>query len=508
MACTVHCATVKLALIMGNNRGLLSEQPLTYAEHDAEQVFSILTSLGGIEKDRSYLILNQNRDQIETAFHEIIGRVKEIKRTETKVVLFMYYSGHGSPGYFHVNGKKLSLSQIREWFSSTDVDFKVFIADACFSGSLLETKGGTIAPPVTITTDDTLNTSGAVILTSSSGAENAHELKRLQGSLFTFHLLCGLRGAADYDKNHLVSLLEVINYTGTQTKAAIAGSAIQQHPVFNIDMAGTSDLVLSQLEKAGVLLTLTSCDGLYSVIDEQTMNIKMEISLHPKDTITLALDQGRYQVRQICDDRILSAAVDLTWQKSKTVRSADFKPFPVDAFVRKGSIKYQAHSITGGALVLKGLPESIWIIPEIAYVLSLFKTDIRIGAGFTRSVSLGNNLCINRKIAEASAELRYHLINRARYRITLLSRFQYLFMHQDMDRENEDQILSAGYQPLPVYNAHVPGLFPGCGMSALLPAGLILSINIYGGVFGGRDLHDSYVFYPRGMGGAWIGKSF
>jgi hypothetical protein len=498
----------KLALIIGNNHGLVNEEALGFAERDAIQVQEVLTTLGSVEKDRCYLLLNQSKDKVTLAFSEIIGRAKEVKKTNAQIMLFIYFSGHGSPGYFHLNGKKLPLTQIREWFASADVDFKIFIADACYSGSLLDAKGGRIGAPLSIKVDDTISTSGAVILTSSSGDEQANESKKLKSSLFTFHLLSGLRGAADYDKNKNVTLWEMLSYAGTQTKAITSGALTRQHPEFDINMAGTDEIVISQLQRSNAHLTLMQCSGTYDIIDETTADICAEVHAQPHDTITLALDAGRYQIRQVLDDRVLNAPIDLTWDKSRIVTHRDLKPFPIDAFVQKGNVKYNSQAVSLSLLFLKGVPAGTWAIPEVAYTISLFKSDVSFQAGFTRNHLAGNNLGIDQSVTAFGADYRYHIVNRARYRLSLVSRIQLMYLYQKPLRNEEARIQSAGYSALPAYRACTAGPFCGGSIEVQLPVGLLFSVKYMGGAIIGRNANNLITVFPRAMSEIAIGKAF
>src|SRR5690606_35291000 len=86
------------------------------------------------------------------------------------------------------------------------------IVDACRGGGWTGAKGLAATTSFAVPESLLIESEGSVLMASSSGLENANEAQALGGSIFTHHLLAGLRGAGDLDANGEVSASEVFTY--------------------------------------------------------------------------------------------------------------------------------------------------------------------------------------------------------------------------------------------------------------------------------------------------------
>src|SRR4051812_607604 len=126
--CLPACGLDRLALVVGDNQGLSDEKPLSYATRDAEQVFSTLSQLGGLDKGSGTLLLDADVDKVRLALQSIRARVKALKAQGRKCQILLYYSGHGSDEALHMQGASLPLSEVREYFAGLEADFKLLVA--------------------------------------------------------------------------------------------------------------------------------------------------------------------------------------------------------------------------------------------------------------------------------------------------------------------------------------------------------------------------------------------
>ena len=121
------------------------------------------------------------------------------------------------------------------------------------SGAITRLKGGRLSPA--FLSDESVQVQGYAFLTSSSEDEAAQEAEHLKGSFFTHALLTGLRGAADVSGDGRVTLGEAYQFafaeTLTQTAATEAGA---QHTAYDIKMAGTGDVVLTDVRQTSASL--------------------------------------------------------------------------------------------------------------------------------------------------------------------------------------------------------------------------------------------------------------
>jgi uncharacterized caspase-like protein len=74
-----------------------------------------------------------------------------------------------------------------------------------------------------------------VIITASDANEVSVEKDELKHGVFTFYLLEGLRGKADYDGDGMITIDEIYRYVSTKVPQA---SGQDQHPVKKGEMIG------------------------------------------------------------------------------------------------------------------------------------------------------------------------------------------------------------------------------------------------------------------------------
>ena len=172
--------------------------------------------------------------------------------------------------------------------------------------------------------------------------------------------------------------------------------------------------------------------------------------------------------------------------------------------------KYAGNSqaVSLALLYLKGVPGGTWAIPEVTYTISLFKSDVSFQGGFTRNRVTGNNLRIYQSVTAFNADYRYHIVNRARYRLSLVTRIQLMYLCQTPLRNEEARIQSVGYSALPAYRACTAGPFCGGSIEVQLPVGLLFSAKYMGGAIIGRNANNLITVFPRVASEILIGKAF
>ncbi|MDB5103298.1 MAG: peptidase caspase catalytic subunit p20 [Fibrobacteres bacterium] len=331
-------AMVRMAVVIGNNIGLEDDKPLQFATRDAEQVNAAMEQLGGIDKGRGYLLLDPDVAKVMSTFEDARRTIVSLRNDGQKVQLLIYYSGHGSEEALHLNGEKLALSRIREFFREMEADLKILIADACFSGSLIQAKGAKLIDPVPVKYQDELKVNGSAILTSSSAGEFSQESKELQGSLFTHYFLTAIRGAGDADRDGMVSLWEAYNYTQAGLRRKLASvKNVSQNPEFDMDLRGSQNVVLTRVNMGQAFLAIRNVpEGRYRILESVSALQIAEISITDPEGTVLALPKGSYMVYRGSGQRGMAGYADL--RKSRTVElgASDFAPVPLGALSAKG----------------------------------------------------------------------------------------------------------------------------------------------------------------------------
>ena len=198
---------------------------LQYADRDAI-AFAEFVKGQGVPDQNISLFLNEDatRMNIVDELYRLSRRLKPQDR------FYFYFGGHGDleakigyenamlllhgsfkTGYFQ--GKEfLQLSELKTWLtalSKTQTQV-IFIADACHSGGLIGGSEGQTK------TQRALQESWANVTKILSSQANEFSLEGQQWGggrgLFSFHLVNGLTGRADVNKNKLVSVKELDEY--------------------------------------------------------------------------------------------------------------------------------------------------------------------------------------------------------------------------------------------------------------------------------------------------------
>jgi hypothetical protein len=350
LLCSLPClALVRVAIVIGNNSGLPDEKPLGYATRDAEQVYSALVQLGGADKGQGWLLLDADAGKVKAALKDAGRRVHALKAQGQQVQMLIYFSGHGSDESLHLNGENLPLADIRAWFKGSEADFKLLIADACFSGSLIQAKGAVLAEPVPIQYRDELKVNGSAILTSSSAGELSQESRELQGSLFTHYFLSAIRGAADFDRDGKVTLWEAYNHTQSSLRRRLAGEKnAAQTPEFDVDVQGSDNVVLTRVDLGQSFLALKGLpEGEYRILEAISALQVAEVRLSDPEGMILALPRAPYLVYHGEGGRRTVSLADLRRARTVSLGPGDFNPEGKGLLTAKGSFASATQAYLG-----------------------------------------------------------------------------------------------------------------------------------------------------------------
>jgi hypothetical protein len=163
---------------------------------------------------------------------------------------------------------------------------------------------------------------GQVTISSSGPAEPSQEWDSLGGSLFTHHLLTGLRGDADADSDGKVTLSEAYAYAYRRTVVEAAGGATQ-HPAFDVDLTGSGELVLSEPASARSALVFPApLEGHYLVASQPRPDVVAEVDKRAGKTLRLAVPPGHYILRKRLGATVGLLDVDLPYGGEKAVEES------------------------------------------------------------------------------------------------------------------------------------------------------------------------------------------
>jgi hypothetical protein len=342
----------RFALVVGANDGGSDRVKLRYAGTDARAVAKVLAQIGGVEKRDAVVVLQPTPESLRAEIEQIRARISAAG-DDARTQFIFYYSGHSDERGLLLGGERLAYSELREMIHGVDADVRIGVLDSCSSGAFTRTKGGRRRAPFLVSTADV---AGHAFLTSSSVDEAAQESDRVRGSFFTHYLVSGLRGAADHNADRLVTLDEAYRFAFGETLASTESStAGAQHAAYEISLAGTGDLVMTDLRKTTAGLAIApDVEGRVYVRDASG-NLASEL-YKPAGTgaVELALEPGRYSI--VVDDggKLKRATVILVDGKTSRLAAAELTGFTGDTNTTHGA---------GGAPEYKRIPFTMSLFP-------------------------------------------------------------------------------------------------------------------------------------------------
>jgi hypothetical protein len=222
---------------------------LKWAVNDARAFYRHLVDVIQVPDENVTLLLNA--DASLARMRSTLGtQLKKMAGKQDMVII--YFAGHGatekdvlSPDgdglekYIlpydvdpeDLYASALPMREISHIFYRIQSQRIIFIADACYSGA---SGGRTISlsgirANISDAFLDRITTGkGTIIMTASGANEVSAEDEKLQHGVFTFYLLEGLAGAADADKDGLITVDEIYHYVSVKVPRA---TGQEQHPV-------------------------------------------------------------------------------------------------------------------------------------------------------------------------------------------------------------------------------------------------------------------------------------
>jgi hypothetical protein len=209
---------------------------LRYTDDDAYRFYAFLKSPegGALPDDQVRILVDEEAtmDGVTTTLTELFGQAGP-----NDLIVF-YFSGHGLNGSFlpiDFDGynNKLTHESIAQIFNGSKAKFKVCIADACHSGSLISMRSAE-PEPVINQYYQTLakSVAGTALIMSSKSDETSLESAGLRQGVFSHFLIRGLKGEADKNNDRIISVKElydfvfknVRDYTGNRQSPVIKGT--------------------------------------------------------------------------------------------------------------------------------------------------------------------------------------------------------------------------------------------------------------------------------------------
>jgi hypothetical protein len=286
----------RFALVVGANDGGTDRVVLRFAGTDAEAVSGVLERFGGVAARDLVRLTDPTPEALLEAIEGMSTRIRAARHGGQHVQFVFYYSGHSDEQGLLLGGRRLGYQELRKEVQAVPADVRIAVLDSCASGAFTRTKGGTKRAPFLVS--PAAEVKGHAFLTSSSVDEAAQESDRVGGSFFTHYFTTGLRGAADVDGDRMITLTEAYEFAFDETLArteATRGGA--QHAAYDIQLAGSGDLVMTDLRETTARLELPEAIGGRISVRTGGGALAAELYKPPGSAaVSLALEPGRYQI--------------------------------------------------------------------------------------------------------------------------------------------------------------------------------------------------------------------
>ena len=224
------------AVIVGLNKYEDSEIPtLEYADADARAFCQFLVEKIGFNKNNIRLLTNEEatKRNIESSISKWL-----YQNVDVKSLVIIFFTGHGGLETDHTGIEKDGVAKyllpydakLDELFSSAisnrrfdellltiKSDKMVIFLDSCYSGGI--SKAGRAISLREITEDpyeQIKGGSGRFVIAASKPDQRSYEDSSIGHGIFTYHLLKGLSGEADFDNDGYVYNMELFNYLSNE----------------------------------------------------------------------------------------------------------------------------------------------------------------------------------------------------------------------------------------------------------------------------------------------------
>jgi len=355
---SAEAAVVRYAVVFGNDEGAADEQTLRFAEDDAAKMFDVLTTLGRFPPENAILMQGESPETVRRVLIAVNDRIRADVAAGDEAVLFVYFSGHADAQALHLGDEALEIRSLRQLVRGSSATVRLLMLDACRSGSLTRVKGVQPTNRFDVKLEESLDHQGMVLLTSSSATEDAQESDTLKGSFFTHYFVSGLLGAADLDRDGVVTLSEAYAHAYDSTLRASSRTLHgTQHPTFSMDIKGKDDLALTWLGDGSKRARVRMPNGLAVLLFASGPDGAVVAEVGLRDRVReISVEPGRYFVRARARDSLLEGPIRLRAGESSTLDTKALKRIEYARLARKGGTDRRlAHGPQAAYQIASGL---------------------------------------------------------------------------------------------------------------------------------------------------------
>jgi uncharacterized caspase-like protein len=198
---------------------------LEYADDDAYFFLNHVIQNSKSKIDFAEVLLNQ-----DASSENVISNLNEIAlNAKPNDIVVAFVSGHGLDRYILLNGGvKLAYAEINKIFRKSKCKNVYIILDVCHAGSSL----------------NLINQNSSVVyLCSCEENQSSIELNTLQHGLFSFYVLEGLTGAADTNKDNIITDNELFKFAFKGVNEKNLELNVKQNPVITLKKTNEKPMI-------------------------------------------------------------------------------------------------------------------------------------------------------------------------------------------------------------------------------------------------------------------------
>jgi hypothetical protein len=319
------------------NYGGQGRPVLRYAESDAKSFAKVLGEMGGVQAGNVILVKEPGVAALQKQLDGLDAKIAQGKNAAGRNEVLFYYSGHADEKGLRLGNEVYAWKELRKRIDAMKADVKIAVIDACGSGAITRLKGGVAVPAFMV--DQSSDMKGYAFITSSTQDESSQESDKLRGSFFTHSLVSGLRGAGDLSGDGKVTLSEAyqfaFNETLQRTEKTMGGA---QHPSRDMNLAGTGDVVMTDLRSTSAGLELDEdVDGRLFIRDEKG-ELVAELYKKAGRAMSLGFPAGKYTVRLERPAEFSEAVVTLQNNRREKLSHKQFAAVSAEKTTLRGEI--------------------------------------------------------------------------------------------------------------------------------------------------------------------------
>ncbi len=237
-------ATQRLALVIGVNRSVDRNVPaLRFADDDAARYFDLFDALQipaelvtrldadtrKLHEKAAKLAREPRLGSFDSAVAALAARARAAEAKGIKSVLYVVYAGHGNvengAGYIALEDARLTGKELEaRLLDKVKAERTHFVIDACqsFFVAYARGPGGERRKVAGFSDLGALGERPDVgVLLSTSSARESHEWARVQAGVFSHEVRSGLYGAADADRDGVVTYREIAAFVARANAAIV-----------------------------------------------------------------------------------------------------------------------------------------------------------------------------------------------------------------------------------------------------------------------------------------------